>query len=82
MISLLADSFVRYTPFLDPLPLDTYWLALLPPLVLAIAIVYKAIRLNDAELKGLPKAAVSLAVQIVIFMVLAAAGLWLLTEIF
>lgn len=70
---------LAYRPFLDPLPLDTYWLMLLPPLALAIAVVIKTIRLQD--LKQLPRQATLLAVQIVVFMGLAAAGLWLLTEL-
>lgn len=70
---------LAYRPFLDPLPLDTYWLMLLPPLALAIAVVIKTIRLQD--LSQLPRQATLLAVQIVVFMGLAAAGLWLLTEL-
>jgi hypothetical protein len=68
-----------YTPFLDPLPLDRYWLVLLVPMVLAIAVVYKAIKLDD--LAQLPRQTLSLAAQIVAFMLLAAAGLWLISEI-
>lgn len=70
---------LAYRPFLDPLPLDTYWLMLLPPLVLAAAVVIKTIRLQD--LSQLPKQATMLALQILIFMGLAAAGLWLITEL-
>jgi hypothetical protein len=76
MVSFLT---LGYRPFLDPLPLDTYWLMLLPPLVLAIAVVVKTIRLQD--LSQLPRQATLLALQIIIFMGLAAAGLWLLTEL-
>lgn len=68
-----------YRPFLDPLPLDTYWLMLLPPLVLAIAVIYKAIKLDDLSL--LPRQALFLAGQIVAFMILAAVALWLITEL-
>ncbi|MCE9588996.1 MAG: hypothetical protein K8S99_00550 [Planctomycetes bacterium] len=71
---------LAYTPFRDPMPLDTYWLLLLPPLVLAIALVYKTIKLDDLSL--LPRQATFLAGQIIAFMVLAAAALWLITEIF
>ena len=69
----------HYRPFLDPLPLDTYWLLLLPPLVLAIAVIYKAIKIDD--LSQLPRQAIFLAGQIIAFMVLAAALLWLITEL-
>jgi len=66
-------------PFLAPLPLDRYWLLLLLPLVVAIAIVYKTIKLED--LSQLPRQAAFLTGQIVAFMVLAAAALWLVTEV-
>lgn len=74
MTSLLA-----YVPFRDPVPIDQYWLLLLLPLVVAIALVYKAIKVTD--LSRLPREAAVLSAQIVAFMVLAAAGLWLLTEV-
>lgn len=65
-----------YRPFLDPLPLHDYWLILLLPLVFAVALVYKAIKLDD--LNHLWKQSLNLAGQIIVFMILAAAGLWLL----
>jgi len=76
MIGLLA-----YVPFLDPLPWDheLFWLSLLLPLVVVISVVYKTIKLPD--LKQLPRQAGMLTVQIVVFMVLAACALWLLTEL-
>jgi len=69
---------IAYTPFLDPLAVGDFWLLLLAPLVLTIAIVYKTIKLED--LSQLPRQAAWLSVQIVCFMVLAAAALWVLTE--
>lgn len=71
---------LAYVVFRDPLPLDTYWLLLLPPLVLAISLVYKTIKLDDLSL--LPRQAVFLTGQILAFMGMAAAALWLITEIF
>lgn len=65
--------------FLEPLPLDEYWLVLLAPLAIAIAVVYKTIKLDDLNL--LPRQALYLATQIVVFMVLAAAALWLISEL-
>ena len=50
---------------------------LLLPLVVAISVVYKTIKLED--LSRLPREAGILCVQILSFMVLAAAGLWVLT---
>ena len=66
-----------YRPFLDPLPWDGAWLWLMLPLVLAISIVYKAIKVDN--LAHVPRQALFLAAQIVVFMVLAAAALWLIT---
>ena len=70
---------LAYRPFLDSLPIDPYWLGTLLPLVLAIAVVYKALRLDD--LATLPRQVLSLTVQIVAFMALAAAALWLVSEL-
>ncbi len=70
---------LAYRPFLDPLPLDAYWFGLLPPMAVAVAVVYKTIKVDD--LRQLPRAALVLSVQIVAFMILCAAALWLLTEV-
>jgi hypothetical protein len=68
-----------HRPLLEPLRVDNYWLLLLPPLVVAICIAYKTIKLND--LTNLPREASYLAVQILAFTAMAAAMLWLLTEL-
>jgi len=70
---------LAYRPFLDPLPLDRWWLLLLLPLAAGVAVVYKSIKLPD--LRQLPQQAALLAAQIVVFMILAAAALWLLTQV-
>ena len=49
------------------------------PLAIAISVAYKAIKLDD--LAHLPREATFLAVQIIAFMAMAAASLWLLTEL-
>ena len=67
-----------WRPLLDPLPVDDYWLWLMAPMAVAIAVVYKAIKLDD--LTPLPRQAIWLAVQFVIVMAVAAAVLWLVTE--
>lgn len=74
MLPLLA-----YRPFLDPLPLATYWLMLMPPMAIAVAVVYKTVRVHD--LADLPRQATVLSVQIIAFLLLAAAALWLVTEL-
>ena len=70
---------LAYVPLRDPVPVGDYWLLLLLPLVVAIAVVYKTIKVYD--LSRLPREATILSAQIVAFMILAAAGLWLLTEL-
>ena len=74
MMPLLA-----YRPFLEPLPLDASWLVLLVPMVIAISVVYKTIKVRD--LRKVPQQAALLAAQIVLFMVAAAAILWIVTEL-
>lgn len=66
---------MAWRPFLDPLPIDRYWLAMLIPLALAISLVYKAIRLSD--LKQLPRQAALMAFQMLFYMALAGAAVWL-----
>jgi len=70
---------LAWRPLLDPMPIDAYWLWLLTPMVVAVAIVYKAIKLDD--LSQLPRQAASLAVQFVVLMIMAAAVLWLISEL-
>ena len=71
-----ALTLLAYRPFLDPAPIDRYWLWLLPPLILVIALVYRTIKSDS--LVDLPRQAWYLAFQISVFMVLAATALWLL----
>ena len=71
---------LAYIPFLEPLDLsDGALLFLLIPLVVIITTVYKAIKLED--LSQLPRQALWLSLQIVVFMILMAAVLWLLSEL-
>ena len=71
-------NLAAWRPLLDPLPVDGFWLWLMLPMALAVATVYKAIKLDD--LSRLPGQAIWLAVQFVIVMMLATAVLWLITE--
>ena len=70
---------LTYRPFIDPLPIGNspWWWLLLIPLVLLVSVAYKTIKLRS--LRHLPKQSATLALQIVLFMAAAAAGLWLLT---
>ncbi len=63
MTLLLAYAYNR--PFLQPLPVWDYWPALLVPLLLAVAIVYKSTKVT--HLKELPWASV-----VMVFWVLCA----------
>ena len=73
---------LAWTPFIDPLPYygTTGWLLLFIPLVLLVSTAYKTIKLDD--LSRLPREAVKLSAQILVFMGLAALSLWLVTEMF
>lgn len=70
---------LAYRPFLDPLPVDDFWLVLLIPLVFAIALVYKAIKLDDFS--HLWRHTALLALQIAGFMGLAAIVLWVVGRV-
>ena len=76
---ILVMPLLAYRLFLDPLPLATYWLMLMPPMAIAVAVVYKTVRVHD--LADLPRQATVLSVQIIAFLLLAAAALWLVTEL-
>ena len=67
---------LAYRPFLDPAPVDRYWIWFLPPLIILIALVYRIIKSDD--LRKLPRRAGYLAFQISVFMALAAVALWFL----
>jgi hypothetical protein len=71
-----TSNMLAYRPFLEPAPIDRYWMWFLPPLILVIALVYRTIK--SESLADLPRQAGYLAFQISVFMVLAAAALWLL----
>lgn len=74
----LVSLLLAYRPFLEPIPLDRYWAWLLVLPVLAVATVYKAIKLPD--LSPLGREVLKMSAQVVAFVVLAAAFLWALTE--
>jgi hypothetical protein len=75
---MIPSTMLAFTPFFDPLPalfpgMDEYWLLLVIPLVVAISLVYKGTRMK--ELRGLPKDAAIMSVQILVMMVFAAVAL-------
>lgn len=79
LLASVGPLTLGFRPFLDPLPIDRYWMLLLLPLVVGISVVYKTIKVD--RLEKLPREAAVLAAQIVAFMIMAAVALWLLTEL-
>jgi len=79
---ILLDA--AYRPFIDSaqaiLPnLTAYWLWLLLPLVVAIAVVYKTTKVEN--LWTLPWEATKMSIQIVFYMALVAVALWAATSV-
>ncbi|WP_428388067.1 hypothetical protein [Mucisphaera sp.] len=70
---------LAWRPFLDPLSMESVWLWLLIPLSLAVALVYKAIKMPTLD--RLVPESLFLGFQILLGMVAVAAALWILTEI-
>ena len=77
--SQILNPTLAYRPFLDPAPIDRYWLWLLPPLIVIVAVVYRAIKTED--LSRLPRGAANLALQIAGFMLLASIGLYVILRL-
>lgn len=74
----INHAVAAWTPLLEPLAIDDYWLMTLIPVAIIIAVVYKAIRIDD--LARLKKEAAVMCLQILTFMVVAAVVLWIVTE--
>lgn len=72
---------LAYRPFLDPLPVDRIWLVLLFPLLIAIAVVYKAVKIPNPNGSAMTVQSFKLASQIFGVLAGAAAVLLFLTEV-
>jgi len=72
----MISALLAYTPLLDPMPLrgGTWWLTLIP-LALGIAVVYKAIKLDD--MSRYPRQVAMMTTQIVVVMIALAVGIQL-----
>jgi hypothetical protein len=70
-----------WRPFLDPIQLDRYWLVLILPLVLAISVVFKAMKLPNPTLPAMTVHSLKLSAQILGGLAVVAAVLLFLTEI-
>ncbi len=77
---MLSDIWILSTIFLTPISFDSGRLWMLLPLTLAVAIVYKTLKLDN--LKALPVAAFLLWITIVGGMIGVAIGLYLIIWIF
>jgi hypothetical protein len=80
LISMLAQAgeaggYSYSRPFIQPLPVWDYWYLLLLPLVLAVAVVYKACKCS--KFSEIPRAAVGMVCWIVLAFVGTAVGLHL-----
>ncbi|CAG0964686.1 hypothetical protein PHYC_00919 [Phycisphaerales bacterium] len=73
IIGLLA-----YRPFIDPIDLHKFWFVLLVPLAFFLSIAYKSVRLDD--LKELPRAVVSMTIQICFWMVVLGVASYLFVQ--
>ncbi len=77
MISALLNlTALAWVPFVQPLPLHELWLVLLLPLAFGVALVYKTLKLPDLD--DLLVQTLRTASMIILFMIIAAAVLWIL----
>jgi len=67
------SSMLAYTPFVTPLPIWDYWMVLLLPLSIAVAIVYKSIKCQS--MSQVPREAAIITVWIIVGFALAGAAL-------
>ena len=69
-----------YRPFIDPLDVHGYWWAMLLPMAIGIALVYKAVRVRD--LSRYWREVLVMTGEIIVGMVLLAAASYLLVEVY
>lgn len=65
-----APVILAYTPFLQPLPVWDYWMWLLLPLTVGVAVVYKCTKC--ASMSRVPREAAQISALILLGMALAA----------
>jgi hypothetical protein len=69
----------EYRPFVDPLPIYSYWYWLLLPLCLLFSVVYKAVKCET--MSQVPKAALAITFWILLGMAAAAATLAVIVKV-
>ncbi|MCC5828975.1 MAG: hypothetical protein JJU36_05960 [Phycisphaeraceae bacterium] len=75
----VTSPILLWIPFMEPAGIPFSYLVLLLPLVLAVSYAYKAIKIEHVD--GLAREGLVLSGQILFFMALAAAALWMMTDL-
>lgn len=70
---------MNYRPFIDPLPIYSYWYWLILPLCLMFSIVYKAVKVE--VVRDIPKAALAITFWILLGIAASAVGLAILVKV-
>jgi hypothetical protein len=78
-ISTSQPQFPAYRPFIDPLPIYSYWYWLLLPLCILFSVVYKAVKCES--MRDVPRQALSITFWILLGMASAAVGLAIVVKI-
>ncbi|HMN39851.1 MAG TPA: hypothetical protein PKE29_03335 [Phycisphaerales bacterium] len=73
-----------YRPFIDPLEVHGWWWAMLVPMALGIAVVYKAVRVlhEDVPWGKYLREVVAMTLQVVVGMILLVAASYALVEVY
>lgn len=71
---------LAWRPFVEPLDLHQQWLWLLPPIVVAVAVVYKSLKMPRFTFALLLSESARLSAYILLLMALAGAALYLVVE--
>lgn len=69
-VAMGGGAVLAWRPFLEPAPVDEWWLVFCLPVLLAVAVVVKTLR--GTPLRRLSVEAVRLVMQILFFMIIAA----------
>jgi hypothetical protein len=69
-----------YRPFLDPLPVASYWFALLIPIAILVSVTYKAVR--SPSLNRFWPGVLFLSTKIILGVLALAAALYAFAEIY
>jgi hypothetical protein len=79
----LGDGAARpYRPFIDPLEIHRWWWVMLAPMAFGVAVVYKAVRVKDAGMRGYWPAVLWMTAQVVGGMALLAAASYLFVMVY